>query len=91
MNSCGSDTENDDRPLLRVQLSARGEDAIRMDKRLRCAGRALGVKVEVDWDAGTYGEPVVRIGDQLVVDHLVETPELERLLKPYIKPENTQR
>ena len=90
MSGCGSDTE-EGRPLLRVKLSGRGEDAMRMDKRLRCAGRALGLRVEVDWDAGTYGEPVVRIGDQLVVDHLVETPELERLLKPYTEPENTQR
>lgn len=82
MSGCGLDVGGD-RPLLKVQLQGRGEDAIRMDKRLRCAGRALGVRVEVDWDATQYGGPVVKIGDQVVVDRLVDTAELEGLLTPF--------
>ena len=86
MSGCGVD-ETDNQPVLRVQLRGRGEDAMRMDKRLRCAGRALGVRVEVEWDAGRHGDPEVWIDDDRVVDHLVDTPRLEALLKPYLPQE----
>lgn len=38
-------------PALKLHMTGRGEDAMRMEKRLRCAGRALGVDVQVEWDA----------------------------------------
>ncbi len=84
MIGCGSDIE-DERPLLKLQLQGQGEDATRMEKRLRCAGRALDVRVEVDWDAARHGSPVVRIGNQIVADHLMDTTELEMLLQPFAK------
>lgn len=72
-------------PVLDVRLVGRGEDAIRMDKRLRCAGRALGVTVKVDWQSGQYGSPVIYVENQMLIDHLLETTELEELLQPFIK------
>lgn len=82
MSACGID-DGSQLPTLRTCLTGRGEDAMRMDKRLRCAGRALGIRVEVGWNSSRYGGPEVRVGDQLVVDHLVDTAELEVLLQPF--------
>ncbi len=86
MSSCGID-DRTDLPVLYVRLKGRGEDAMRMDKRLRCAGRALGVRVAVDWDATQHGLPVITIDQQLVVDRLVDTMQLEQLLKLFIQKE----
>lgn len=77
---------DEDTPVLHVSMTGRGEDAMRMDKRLHCAGRALGVRIDLDWKADRHGEPRVSIGDEVLVDHLVDTTELEALLRPYLKP-----
>lgn len=84
MSSCNN--KPDSRlPVLNVRLTGRGEDAMRMEKRLGCAGRALGVRVKIDWRSDQHGAPVVTIGDKLLIDHLAQTTELEALLKPYIQ------
>lgn len=70
---------------LQLQLTGRGEDAMRMDKRLRCAGRALGVEVRLDWDASRAGPPVVYHDGMKVVEGLVPTESLEALLRPLIQ------
>ncbi len=70
-------------PRWTVRLVGRGEEAMRMDKRLRCAGRALGIDVRVEWETSRYGAPAAWIGDELLVDHLVDTAELENLLRRY--------
>ncbi len=81
MTSCGLTIEG--APVLHVQLIGRGEDAMRMDKRLSCAGRALGVNIQVDWHTTRHGDPLVLIDGQPLVDHLVDTPQLEGLLRPF--------
>ncbi|HEB56609.1 MAG TPA: hypothetical protein ENI98_09950 [Gammaproteobacteria bacterium] len=77
-------------PVLNVRMVGRGEDAMCMEKRLSCAGRALGVRVKIDWRSDQYGEPVVYIGEKRLVDHLVQTTELEALLKPFIEHTNKE-
>ncbi len=72
---------------LKTLIRGRGEDAMRMEKRLRCAGRALGVGFDIHRDTREYGTMEVWIGDRLLVDHLVETTALEVLLKPLLSPE----
>ncbi len=57
---------------------------MRMDKRLHCAGRALGVRIDLAWKANQHGEPCVSIGNEVLVDHLVDVTELEALLRPYL-------
>jgi len=86
MTSCEFD-DKDQRPALTVYLQGRGEDAMRMEKRLRCAGRALGVNIQVEWDAAEFGAPRVTAANRLLTDHLVSTEELEALLREYLKPE----
>lgn len=78
-------------PVLNVRLVGRGEDAMRMEKRLICAGRALGVRVRVDWKSVQHGDPVVTIEDKLLIDHLVQTTELETLLQSYIDQHKTKK
>jgi len=75
------------RPALKLRMTGRGEDAMRMEKRLRCAGRALGVDVQVEWDASGFGPPRVTVANRLLTDRLVSTEELEALLREYLKPE----
>ena len=60
---------------------------MRMEKRLRCAGRALGVEVQVEWDASIFGAPHVTVENRLLTDRLVSTEELESLLREYLKLE----
>lgn len=72
-------------PVLHLRLVGRGENAQRMEKRLTCVGRLLGIQVKVAWDSGQYGEPLVYKGNDLLVDHLVSTEELEILLKATIE------
>jgi len=80
MTSCDG-PEDTTVPVLRLQMTGRGENAMRMDKRLRCAGRAVGVRVEVDWKSEHYGDPVVYFHDKQLTDHLMDTEEIERLLQ----------
>jgi len=68
-------------------MTGRGEDAMRMEKRLRCAGRALGVDVQIEWDARIFGAPSVTVANRLLADHLVSTEELESLLREYLELE----
>ena len=81
MSSCGITDEND-APVLDLTMVGRGEDAMRMDKRLRCAGRALGVAVRIDWQADQYGEPKIYWKDELLIDRLLNTVEIEKVLQP---------
>ncbi len=87
MTSCGL-PEDTTVPVLRLQMTGRGENAIRMDKRLRCAGRAVGVRVEVDWKSEHYGDPVVYFNDKQLTDHLMDTEEIERLLQRLLETES---
>ncbi|WP_293648746.1 hypothetical protein [Thiolapillus sp.] len=83
MSACNS--EPDPRlPILEVQLVGRGEDAMRMEKRLSCAGRALGVNVKVDWKMERQDYPKVYVDGKLVIDRLLETTAIECLLKPWL-------
>lgn len=52
-------------------MTGRGEDAIRMEKRLRCAGRAIGADIQV-----------VSVAGELLIDRLVSTEELESMARP---------
>jgi len=67
--------------VVMLHLNGRGVDAIRMEKRLYCAARALGIKVQVDWISGNYASPVVYLNNQVLVDHLVDTPAIETILR----------
>ena len=89
MSRCSISSDNG-LPVLNVRMVGRGENAMRMEKRLSCAGRALGVRVKIDWRSDQYGEPVVYIGGKKLVDHLVQTTELETLLKPFIEQANKE-
>ncbi len=83
MSSCGlHDTANF--PVLRLKLVGRGEDAMRLEKRLRCAGRAIGARVEIDWQSQHYGEPVVYFGEEKIIDRLLSTEQIEQRLKPLL-------
>ncbi len=75
-----------DGPVLAVRLVGSGEAALRMEKRLRCAGRALGVTVAVDVEGAPWGEggPEVWLAGRRIADRLVDTSTLERLLRPYV-------
>jgi len=85
MNSC--DQTNQGSPTLKLHMTGRGEDAMRMEKRLRCAGRTLGVDVQVEWEASMFGAPSVTVANRLLTDRLVSTEELESLLREYLKLE----
>ncbi len=82
MSSCGLSNDSG-APILNLQMLGRGEDAMRMDKRLRCAGRALGVAVHIDWKSNQYGDPKVYCNGQLLTDHLLNTTDIEKILKPF--------
>ncbi|MCU7958817.1 MAG: hypothetical protein KZQ58_02245 [gamma proteobacterium symbiont of Bathyaustriella thionipta] len=84
MSSCSVNPDSR-LPVLHVRFLGRGEDAMRMEKRLNCAGRALGVKVKIDWQPSRHGELVVYVGDKILIDHLVQTTELEIMLKSFIE------
>ena len=75
----------DNLPVLRLTMIGRGEDALRMEKRLRCAGRAVGAQVEIEWQAENYGQPVVYFDDKILTDHLLDTVEIEQILHPLLK------
>lgn len=60
---------------------------MRMEKRLRCAGRALGLDVHVEWDASGFGAPEVTLANRLLIDRLVSTEALELLLRKHLKHE----
>jgi len=84
MSSCGLPPDASV-PVIRLKMIGRGENAMRMEKRLRCAGRAVGVRVEVEWQAEHYGDPVVYFNDKLFSDHLMDTEQIEQLLYPLLK------
>lgn len=67
-----------------VQLVGRGDNAQRMNKRLACAARALGIKLNIDWQSGGYGDVLVYVNDTLFADHLLETVELEQQFKQLV-------
>lgn len=85
MSSCGRTEPGS--PVLKLHMTGRGEDAMRMEKRLRCAGRAMGVDVQVEWDASEFGAPRVSVANRLLTDRLVSTEELESLLRKYLELE----
>lgn len=85
MSGCGRTDPGT--PALKLHMTGRGEDAMRMEKRLRCAGRALGVEVQVEWDASSFGPPSVTVANRLLTDRLVSTEELETLLREYLELE----
>jgi len=90
MSSCGLPKETARQqgiPVLQLKMLGRGEDAMRMNKRLRCAGRALGVAVHIEWDSGQYGDPSVYFQGKLLIDHLIDTLEIEKILQPIVEPE----
>jgi hypothetical protein len=72
MAHCGIDGQ-DQYPTLTVQLHGRGEDALRMEKRLHCAGRALGVNVRVERETGDFGEARVTVANHLLAERLMST------------------
>ena len=82
MTSCGLEPDSG-LPVLDVQLVGRGEAAMRMEKRLRCAGRALGVNVRIDWEMEGHDEPKVFIQGKQVIDRLLETTAIEQVLRPW--------
>ena len=86
MAHCGIDGQ-DQYPTLTVQLHGRGEDALRMEKRLHCAGRALGVNVRVERETGDFGEARVTMANHLLAERLVSTETLEALLREYLDSE----
>ena len=57
---------------------------MRMARRLRCAGRARGASVELEREEAEFGEVAVHLSDALVIDGLVDTEEIERLLEPVV-------
>ncbi len=85
MSGCATTPDDPTQPVLRLRLVGRGDDAMRMEKRLRCAGRALGARVVIEWEARQHGGPVVYYGDEVVADRLLRTEALETLLRPLLK------
>lgn len=83
MATCGID-DKEQRPSLTVQLHGRGEDALRREKRLHCAGRALGANVYVESKTGEFGEARVTMGKHLLSERLVPTETLESLFREYL-------
>jgi hypothetical protein len=71
-------------PVIMIRLEGRGEDSMRLEKRLYCAARALGINIKIDWLSNTYGDPVVWVNEHKLIDHLVETTELEILLQQFL-------
>ena len=86
MAHCGIDGQ-DQYPTLTVQLHGRGEDVLRMEKRLHCAGRALGVNVRVERETGDFGEARVTMANHLLAERLVSTETLEALLRQHLDSE----
>jgi len=72
MTSCHFD-ETGRRPAVTVHLHGRGEDAMHMDQRMRCAGRSLGAKLGAERDGGESGAPRVAVADRSPTDTLVAT------------------
>ena len=85
MSGCATTPDDPALPVLRLRLVGRGDDAMRMEKRLRCAGRALGARVMIDWEARQHGGPVVYHGNDIVTDRLLRTEALETLLRPLLE------
>ncbi len=74
-------------PVLRLHTTGGGEDAVRMEKRMHCAARALGLDVWLEWGVRGFGTTDVTVVGQLLIDHLVSTEQLESLLPEYLEPE----
>ncbi len=85
MSGCATTPDDPALPVLRLRLVGRGDEAMRMEKRLRCAGRALGARVVIDWEARQHGGPIVYHGDDIVTDRLLRTEALEALLRPLLE------
>ena len=66
---------------LKLTLLGRGEDALRMEKRLRCAARATGIPIDLDWQAGGTLETGVFFEGKPVIAGLMRTEEIEAVLR----------
>ena len=67
--------------IIKIGLSGKGEDATRMEKRLYCAARALDIRILVEWNSEDFGPPIVRLNNEVLIDHLVETTVIETLFR----------
>jgi len=72
--------------ILHVQLIGRGEHATRMEKRVHCAAKAIGVSVQLEREAGEISECKLMFDGEVILDHLVSTIELEKLFSHHLKP-----
>ena len=66
---------------LKLTLQGRGEDALRIEKRLRCAARATGIPIDLDWQAGGMLETGVFLEGKPVIEGLMRTEEIEAVLR----------
>ena len=66
---------------LKLTLLGRGEDALRMEKRLRCAARATGIPIDLDWQASGTLETGVFFEGKPVIEGLMQTEEIEAVLR----------
>lgn len=53
-----------DTPVLRLHMTGRGEDSIRMEKRLRSAGRAIGADIQLEWGARGFDPLCVSVAGE---------------------------
>ena len=66
---------------LKLTLQGRGEDALRLEKRLRCAARATGIPIDLDWQAGGTLETGVFFEGKPIIEGLMRTEEIESVLR----------
>ena len=83
-------------PGLLLQIIGTGDDVQRLQKRLRCAARALGVNVELqiqhsDIEAAQRGArcgPLVLLDDAVLADGLLPVEELQVRLAKWLDQTN---
>ena len=68
-----------DEALLRVVIKAAGEDALRLYKRVSCAARALGVKIEIE-ECKCNADPQVFVNGILLIEGLPRTEVIQQAL-----------
>jgi len=66
---------------LKLTLQGRGEDTLRMERRLRCAARATGIPIVLDWQASGSLESGVFFEGNPVIEGLMRTEDIETVLR----------
>lgn len=73
--------------LLHLKIIGKGHDVEKIQKRLRCASRAINAELELSWQheqpqylfSNTNKSVVVTCDNKILIDGLVSTEEIEKI------------